>query len=241
MLYFLNMEKEEHEKIDNFILLTHDLKTNLTASKWLLGMIENGDFGSLTPSQKEALQKIGDANDRMLSSINETLFMFRSGVTDQVYRFTPCDIHLVITETLTHLQGELRKKNITVEYTPPIDPLIIQADVEKMHIVFQNIIDNAIKYGDIESVITITLSKNETLLTCTITNKGIGIPETEKTHIFEQYFRASNSKSHEDGTGIGLFGTKQIVEKHDGTIVFDSIQNDTTSFIVTLPTNQNGV
>lgn len=232
------MEKEEKGKIDNFILLAHDLKTNLTASKWLIGMIENGDFGPLTPSQKEALQKIENANERMLLSINETLFMFRSGVTNQVYRFTPCDIHMIITETLAHLQGELRKKNITVSYTPPSEPIITESDVEKLRIVFQNIIDNAVKYGDIESTIDIALSHNHEAVTCTISNKGIGIPESEKEHIFEQYFRASNSKSHENGTGIGLFGTKQIIEKHGGTIFFESTQNGTTSFTITLPINQ---
>jgi signal transduction histidine kinase len=233
------MDKDEREKIENFVLLTHDLKTNLTASKWLLGMLENGDFGILTQTQRDALRKIDQANDRMLSSIRETLFLFRMGITDQVYRFSPCDINLIITDTLEQLQGELLKKNIVVEYTTPSEALIIQADLEKMRIVFQNIIDNAIKYGDIESVITISLSKNDSLLTCIITNKGIGIPEIEKAHIFEQYFRASNSKSHESGTGVGLFGTKQIIEKHNGTIHFESIQNKKTSFTITLPLEQH--
>jgi signal transduction histidine kinase len=232
------MEQHEREKIDNFILLSHDLKTNLTASKWLLGMIDNGDFGPLTTSQKEALEKVSESNERMLSSINETLFMFRSGITDQVYRFAPCDLHLIITDTLDHLQGELRKKNIVVAYTPPVEPLVVQADIEKMHIVFQNIIDNAVKYGDMESTIDIALLREQDWVTCTITNKGIGIPESEKEHIFEQYFRASNSRSHENGTGIGLFGTKQIIEKHSGKVAFESTEGGNTSFAITLPINQ---
>lgn len=229
------MEKEEREKIDNFILMIHDLKTNLTASKWLLGMIENGDFGAVTHSQKEALEKITASNERMLTSISETLFMFQSGATNQIYRFIPCDIELIMTETLTHLQGELKKKNIVVEYIPSPEPVIIQADLEKIRIVFQNIIENAIKYGDIDSAIKINLTTDEESVQCTIINNGIGIPENEKRFIFEQYFRASNSRSHESGSGIGLFGTKQIIEKHGGTITFESIENQSTSFTVILP------
>jgi len=233
------MNKDEQEKIENFVLLTHDLKTNLTASKWLLGMLENGDFGELTKPQKDALRKVDEANNRMLSSISETLFLFRMGVTDQVYRFSPCDITGILTETLAQLQGELLKKNITIDYIAPSTEVVIQADKEKIRIVFQNIIDNAIKYGNSDSHISITVSKKDALVICTIANKGIGIPENEKEHIFERYFRASNSTSHETGNGVGLFGTKQIIEKHNGTIHFESNQNKLTSFTITLPIVQN--
>jgi signal transduction histidine kinase len=89
-----------------------------------------------------------------------------------------------------------------------------------------------------DSTIDITLSDEQYCVMCTITNKGIGIPESEKEHIFKQYFRASNSRSHENGTGIGLFGTKQIIEKHGGKITFESVEGGYTSFIITLPLHQ---
>ncbi len=237
MLYYtaVYMETEIEKKIDNFVLLAHELKTNLVASKWLLDMFENGDFGPIPNEQKEALIKIREANDRMLTSINESLFMFRNGITEQLYRLTPCDIDSVLTQTIEHFKGELSKKGMKIDYKKTETPINIYADYEKIRIVFQNIIDNAIKYGNPTSTITIVVSSDADFMHCKIENMGIGIPKNEQGTIFKQFFRASNSEQYEAGSGIGLYGTKQIIEHHRGEISFESEEQGKTVFTISIP------
>jgi signal transduction histidine kinase len=100
--------------------------------------------------------------------------------------------------------------------------------------VLQNLIENAIKYNQINGSVTISGEVFNETLVISITDTGIGIPMSDQKNIFSKFYRASNT-SKEKGTGLGLFVAKQIIEGHHGTLRFESVPNVGTTFLFSLP------
>lgn len=100
-----------------------------------------------------------------------------------------------------------------------------------------NLISNAIKYSPENSTIHIKIAMGNNL-TIHVTDSGIGIPESEQKHLFERFFRAKNSTNIQ-GTGLGLHIVKKYAEMMNGTVTFNSKENEGTTFTVTLPININ--
>jgi signal transduction histidine kinase len=110
------------------------------------------------------------------------------------------------------------------------------ADAERLHSAFQNLIDNAIKYSRAGGVIAVTAEVSGQMLRVNVADQGIGIPEEQKGHVFERFFRARNAvKAENGGTGLGLFIVKKIIEDHGGNIRFTTRENVGTTFTVELP------
>ena len=108
----------------------------------------------------------------------------------------------------------------------------IEADEEKIRVVFQNLIENAIKYSDKGDKVFISLHAIDDGIEFSVKDTGIGISENEKDKIFNKFFRTDNAKTKDSiGSGLGLYTTKNIVERHNGKIRFESNTNGTTFFV----------
>jgi two-component system sensor histidine kinase VicK len=118
--------------------------------------------------------------------------------------------------------------------------LILRFDKDKIYQVFSNIINNSIKYSGKSSKIIIGLKclANETLFS--VKDFGLGIPDNQKERIFQKFFRADNIASvSTNGTGLGLYIVKGIIETHGGKIWFESKENEGTTFYFSLPLKNN--
>jgi signal transduction histidine kinase len=124
---------------------------------------------------------------------------------------------------------------------PPEEIPNVKADKEKIRIVVQNLLENSIKYSNDESKIFITVGKmDDNFVEISIKDTGIGISKTGQTKVFDKFYRDDNAQKKEAvGSGIGLYTSKKIVEKHGGKIWFETAENQGSTFFFTIPIWKN--
>jgi len=220
------------EKIDFFLLSAHELRTSLTAMKWVFEMLKNGDYGPLTVEQRAAIDQVCQSNEKMVALLNGTMNAIKR---DGVITYAKLPIHLaaMIAETVKDFSNEAVSKHIGLTYHQTPASVIIAGDESKLRIAFNNVIENAIKYSASESEITVSLSVQDGMAIVQVQDHGIGIPQEQSAHLFERFFRAGNSA--EGGTGLGLYSTKLIVEHHGGTIAVASKEGKGSTVTIALP------
>jgi two-component system phosphate regulon sensor histidine kinase PhoR len=135
---------------------------------------------------------------------------------------------------------EYKKKNILVKINADDKIPMIKAERLEISRIVSNLFSNAIKYNKTDGEIIISLFGNENYLNFSIEDKGIGIKDTDKPKVFQEFFRALNKQTRNvSGTGLGLTIVKRIVESYHGKIHFESEYGFGTKFVVKLPIFKN--
>jgi two-component system phosphate regulon sensor histidine kinase PhoR len=223
------------EKIDFFLISAHELRTSLSAMKWVLKMLCDGDYGNLTPEQHAAITQATQANDRMVALLNDTMTAIKND-TVLTYAKKAIQFDALIAEITAEFKNEATQKSITIAYHPSAAPITIMGDETRMRSAIHNILENAIKYSNSETEIVVTLSDQGNKALLSVQDHGAGIPEDKKQHLFEKFYRAENTA--QAGTGLGLYSTKHVIEQHGGTIAIESEEHKGTTVLVTLPIAQ---
>ncbi len=222
-------------KSDLISISAHQLRTSLSALKWILKMFIDKDFGPLTPEQDDLIKKAFSSNERMIAFVNEMLTINHTEDSALKYTYEEVDLMGLIDELIFDFSGETYKKHIEIIFLKNNPVKHIIADKEKIRVVFQNLIENAIKYSNENDKIFISVHEQENGIEVSVKDTGIGIPLEAQATIFQKFFRADNAKVVDSiGSGLGLYTTKNIVEYHGGTIRFES-SNTGTTFFVRLP------
>jgi len=238
--------QEENEKMaklcsvkaDMVSISAHQIRTSLSALKWIIKMFLNGDVGKLNTEQENLLKKAYDGNDRAISIVSELLLANKTeNVTEQKYNFEKIDITELIDISIFDFIGEASAKGIEIIFLTPEKKIpSVKGDKEKIRVVFQNLLENAIKYSNANGKIFITLKEEKDFIEVSVKDNGIGISEEGKKKIFEKFYRDPEAQKKEViGSGIGLFTTKKIVEDHEGKIWFESSKDEGTTFFFTVP------
>ena len=238
--------REENEKLvkllsvkaDMVSISAHQIRTSLSALKWIIKMFLNGDLGKLNTEQENLLQKAYDGNDRAISIVSELLLVNKTeNVTEKKYNFEKIDIAELIDISIFDFTGEASAKEIEIIFLTPEKKLLpVRGDKEKLRVVFQNLLENAIKYSNNHGKIFITLQEKENFVEISVKDTGIGISEDGKKKIFEKFYRDPEAQKKEViGSGIGLFTIKKIVEDQGGKIWFESSKKEGTTFFFTVP------
>lgn len=243
------LQSLEQAKSKFISVTTHQLRTPLAAIKWTLDMATKGELGVVNEEQKNFLGKGLESVNRVISIVNDLLKVDSIDSAQQDnYNFKPSDFSKLLDEVLFEFTNQVASKKIDLNVTKPHNPLPpIDVDPDKIRMVLENLIDNAIKYTPQGGQVKIILSDNginsaEGSLQLSISDSGIGIPPEETGKVFQKFFRAANAvKSEPDGSGLGLFITHDIIEKHNGTVWFDTKPGQGTTFSFTLPLHQKKV
>ena len=219
-------------------IAAHQLRTPLSAIKWTLRMILDGDLGKVPKSQKEFLQKTYQSNERMIRLINDLLNVTRIEEGRFLYNVQNEDIIELTEKVIVPLKELAQHKSLKFDFKKPKQKIPkVKIDKEKISLAVQNLVDNAIHYtqkGSIEVSIKFSQEKKEILFS--VRDTGIGIPKSQRKRVFSRFFRAANAiKTETEGTGLGLFIAKNIIEAHGGKIWFESEENKGTTFYFTLP------
>jgi PAS domain S-box-containing protein len=244
VVVFRDISKErEIERIkDEFIsLASHELRTPLTSNKYYLELFGDSIGAQLNPEQKEFLDQLNKTNDEMTALVNDLLNVSRieSGLKFTI-TFGQHNLIKIINEVIMELQPIADNKSVTIKKNIlDLTEFLAWFDEEKIREVIKNLLSNAIKYSKDNSEVELILTHDDKEYQLEVKDHGMGIPEAQKEHIFEKLFRASNAVSSQtEGTGLGLYITKTVVEGHKGSISFESTENVGTSFMVKLPINQ---
>lgn len=227
----------ERMKTEFVSISAHQLRTPLSAIKWTLKMLLDGDLGELTKEQREFLEKTYISNERMIALINDLLNVSRIEEGRYIYKLEQCSLENLIDEVINYFREEIRRKKIKFNFRKPKKEIPkITADIEKMKLVLQNLFDNAIKYNVEGGEIEVELRKENQEIVFSIKDTGIGIPEDQQGRVFTKFFRAANAlKKETGGSGLGLFITKNIIESHGGKIWFFSKEGEGSTFYFSLP------
>ena len=229
-------------KSDIVSISSHQIRTSLSALKWIIKMFLDGDLGKLTIEQENLMKKAYESNDRALNTVSELLIMNKSeNILEKKYVFSKINILELIESTIFDLSGEAHNKKVEIIFLKPeIKIYEVNVDKEKMRIALQNLLDNAIKYSNTDSKVFVTLKKTDDMLQVSVKDTGIIISEESKNKIFKKFYRAPEAENKEMiGSGIGLFTTKKIIEGNGGKIWFESLENDGTTFFFTIPILKN--
>ena len=238
ILHDITREKKiEQIKTEFVSLAAHQLRTPLSAIKWTIKMILDGDLGSITKEQGEFLEKTYNSNERMISLINDLLDVTR--IEEGRYLFKPIltDFEPIVQFVANFYQEEIKRRGIKFQFEKPEKKLPpVRVDVEKIKLAIQNIIENAVKYTPPGGEIKVLLKYNKKEIEFQARDSGVGIPKDQQGRVFSKFFRASNvMRMDTEGSGLGLFITKNIIEAHGGKIWFESEEGKGTTFYFSLP------
>ena len=222
---------------DEFLsMASHQLRTPLTSVKGYISMIMDGDVGRVSTDQKKLLGEAFNNSERMVGLINDFLSISRIQTGRFVIEKTPIDLSLVVEQEVNSLRANATARQMELVYERPEDLPIMDIDEGKIRQVIMNFIDNAIYYSHPNTKININLSVAAGEILFTVKDTGIGVPKAERDQLFTKFFRATNAKkTRPDGSGVGLFLAKKVVDDHDGKIIFDSVEGQGSTFGFSLP------
>jgi len=238
ILHDVSREKMvERMKTEFVSLAAHQLRTPLSAIKWTLRMLLDGDLGEITVEQKNFIEKTYGSNERMINLINDLLNVTRVEEGRYLYKPSRADIEVVAQFVVNSYKEESKKRKVKVEFKKPEKKLpLVLIDVEKMRLAIQNLLDNAVRYTPAGGKVTVSLKHVKKEIEVSIKDTGVGIPKDQKMRVFTKFFRAANVMRMEtEGSGLGLFITKNIIEAHGGKIWFESEENKGSTFHFSLP------
>ncbi|MDQ3064690.1 MAG: PAS domain-containing sensor histidine kinase [bacterium] len=217
-------------------LASHQLRTPMTAIMTYSHMLRNGYAGKLNEEQQELANTLVASSERMISLVDGLLNITRVQSTSRLIKKSKIMIGEIFEKISKELEPRITDKKL--QYTTEINKNFkhIHTDESILHEIFSNLIVNAIQYTPAGGSINITAKFKNKILTISIIDTGIGIPKEHQPYLFEQFSRAENAM-HEftEGTGLGLYMVKLLLNKIDGTISFTSKLNVGTTFIVSIP------
>ncbi len=225
-------------KMEFTSFMSHEIRGFVTKVKGGLRALLNEEFGILTHDQSDYVKEMINQGDDFADLIEEFLDVGHLEEDTEI-SLSKADFNLIdiIKNVLLDMKDVLLRKNISVVYEGNVpEKVYCFCDSSKIGRVISNLFTNAIKYSKDRDVIHIGYIGSEDSHTILIKDFGIGIPESEKQHMFKKFFRASNAREkHTTGTGLGLYFSRLIVEKHGGKIWFESREGKGTTFFISLP------
>ena len=227
---------------------THQLRTPLAAIKWTFDMAIKGQLGEVNEEFRGFMEKGFQSTQRVISIVNDLLKVDTIDSDRTEFSFKPTDIVSLIDNVISEFCNQIKSRQLEIIFQKPDQEIpFLEIDKDKIRMVLENLIDNAIKYNELHGKILLKISDTrlnsaESSLEISITDSGIGIPGGEEDKVFQKFFRASNAiKQEPDGSGLGLYITREIIEKHHGAIWFEKGKGGGTSFVFTLPLHQKKV
>jgi PAS domain S-box-containing protein len=241
VFYNLTREKMIDKLKSEFIsIAAHQLRTPLSAIKWVIKMILDGDAGSLNSEQSQLLKKGYESNERIIQLVNDMLNVSRIEEGRFGYLFKKDNISTVFDNAISNLSLKINSKSINFTYDKPKSEIMLKMDFQKMVLAIQNLLDNSIKYTPDKGKINISIEKTADDVEIRIKDNGIGIPKDDQEKLFTKFFRAANVlRTQSEGSGLGLFMVRNIIKKHGGEIKFESREGIGTEFIINIPFKNN--
>jgi signal transduction histidine kinase len=220
------------ETKDEFIsMASHQLRTPLTSVKGYMSMVIEGDAGKLTKQQEMLLNQAFVSSQRMVYLIADLLNVSRLKTGKFVIDAQPADLSEIVQGELDQLTETAKGKKIELKYDKPKKLQKLMLDETKVRQVVMNFIDNAIYYTRSGGHIKVSVKEDESHVYFTVKDDGIGVPKEDQKHLFNKFYRAGNARNaRPDGTGLGLFMAKKVVDAQGGSILFESAENKGSMF-----------
>jgi signal transduction histidine kinase len=213
---------------------SHQLRTPLTGIKWMLELAMGEADGSA--DMRGFVQDSLDASGRLIVLVNDLLSVSRLEGAKMVGTPARCDLAQLMKDVLGDIQPVVRKSDHQLEAHGLDVEHAVMGDAQMLRQVLQNLVSNAVKYTPPGGRIHVEIGNDGAEVRCAVTDTGIGVPEVARDRLFEKFFRAENVSTVEtEGTGLGLYIVRLIVERAHGRIWFEPVESGGSRFLIALP------
>jgi signal transduction histidine kinase len=215
---------------------SHQLRTPLSAIRWETELILSKFPKGLSEKQKNSIESINLLAERMTRLVSDLLDVARIDQGRLILKRTCFDFEKVVQENMKEFVPLARAKNTSLIFNGSSSPFFVTGDAEKIGLAIENIISNAIKYTLSRGKVEVNLHRRNNFVVFTSKDNGVGIPEEQQVHVFSKFFRSDNVVKYQtEGTGLGLYIAKNIIEQSGGRIWFQSIEGVGSIFNFSLP------
>lgn len=233
------LHKADRAKSDFVNLASHQLRTPLSSIRWHAELLMDEGIKDLKGDQQESLRSIDESAKKMSLLVNDLLSMARIESGSIMSSRQKVSLQTLVEHVSSEFEAEATERKISIELKSLSKIPPFSTNESALHQCIASLIDNAIKYSHDDSSVVISASQEDDGLIIKVKDSGIGIPENQHTAIFQKFHRASNATKHRtDGTGLGLYLAKSLVEILQGEIWFDTAINKGTSFYIRIPVDQ---
>lgn len=225
-------------KTEFISIASHQLNTPLSAMKWFLELLQLGKAGELSPKQNDFVQNIVDSNLRMIALVRSLLNISRIESGRIIIDPQLTNIRTLIDDVVKEVSPFITKKKqkVTIEIDDKLTKVML--DPRLIRNVYLNLLTNSSKYSPEETEIHIQVSKQHDELVSHVIDHGYGIPKDDMDKIFTRFFRAANVvRLDADGSGLGMYLVKIVIESSGGKVWLKSEENKGTDVGFSLPLN----
>lgn len=222
---------------DEFVsIASHQLRTPLTSVKGYISMVLEGDAGEITEPQRQLLEEAFTSSERMVHLISDFLNVSRLQTGKFMLDRRLVDLSTIVQQEVEGIRQIADTHDIAIAFKKPARFPQLYLDEGKLRQVVMNFIDNAIYYSPEGTKILVKLAVEDGEAVLRVKDQGIGVPADVQQHLFTKFFRAENARRQRpDGTGIGLYLAKRVIDGHSGRLVFESKLDKGSTFGFRLP------
>jgi signal transduction histidine kinase len=230
------LEKTNKNYMEMLGFVSHELKNPLASAVMSLYAVKDGYLGQITDNQKKGLERVAKSLDYFQDMIKNYLDLSRLEKGElEVHKKKISLKTEVISTILAGLEKEITQKKIQIEDLV-LEQNKIYADRDLLRIVYDNILSNAIKYGNENGKIKLEAEEDKDRMILSVYNEGKGIPQDKIAKLFKKFSRLdSPGCAGKKGTGLGLYICREIIEKHGGKIWAESQEGKWAKFLFSLP------
>ncbi len=239
MVYVEKAQEVDKVKREFVSIASHQLRTPLTTIRWYIELLAGEKDGPLTAKQKEDVQKIAHGSHRMIQLVNSLLNVSRVDSGRLAIEPQETDLAEFIRQLIDEITPQAQKLECALVVEKNTQSTSVWVDQVLLRQVIHNLFTNAIKYRFPNRTCQVSITLNQGDLgqfILLIKDNGIGIPREQQHRVFDQFFRADNvAHLDTDGTGLGLYVSKMLLEAAGCNITFSSEEGKGTTFCITIP------
>jgi signal transduction histidine kinase len=226
-----HLDKMKSELIQN---ISHELRTPLTFIKGYIELLQDGEMGELLDAQKKAVDIVADKSDALSRLVDDIISMLQIG--REQLRIAPVSLAEIGRIAIQAAKVSAMDAGLTLQDEIPDGLPPVMGDSRRLGQVFDNLIQNAIKFSKPKGTITVRMQEEETGVRAEVQDIGIGIPAEQLSRIFDRFYQVDGTTTRRfGGTGLGLAIVKQIVEAHGGQVGVESKADQGSLFSFTIP------
>lgn len=220
-------------------IASHQLKTPITEINWQIELLLSKFAEGLTEKQKALILEIAHSSQKMRRLVSDLLDVARIDQGQLALAKEYFNLGELVKEEVEAQQSLADSVAVKIKSSYPRKSSRVFADKKRIGLVLDNLLSNAIKYTNKGGLVEILLESQKDMVQVCVRDNGVGIPANEVGNIFQKFFRSDNSaKNNTDGTGLGLYIAKNIMEQSGGKLWFNSIENVGSEFYFALPTTK---
>ena len=233
---FERLAEANRMKSEFVSIVSHQLRSPLSNLRWALELLMSGKLGKIEEKQTEYFKIIKENSNRMTELIKDLLIVSRIETAKLLIKKMEFSLEDLVKELIKELTPFALASNLEIKFRAKENLPKIFADQSQIRLVIENFLDNAIRYIKGIGVVEIKIESQEKNIYFEIKDTGVGIPKEEQKYIFQKFFRSENVLRYQtQGSGLGLYISKAIIEKLGGEIGFKSQGGIGSTFWFTLP------